>query len=151
KCLIKAKEKESSADTSLKCPTCDTSVNLPGSSINQKKLSLKINLLVKKASCVTSIHALMIPRSHKHKQGTVHHELMDTSATKDFQSNDLPKITHQAVNCAQHSNEKLKFYCKNCEKVVCRDCILLDHQGHEYKGYKEECEASCNVLKAKCG
>ena len=31
--------------------------------------------------------------------------------------------------------------------MVCRDCILLDHQGHEYKGYKEECEASCNVLK----
>ncbi|XP_011402756.1 PREDICTED: E3 ubiquitin-protein ligase rnf168-like [Amphimedon queenslandica] len=51
KCLIKAKEKESSADTSLKCPTCDTSVNLPGSSINQKKLSLKINLLQSVASC----------------------------------------------------------------------------------------------------
>uniref|UniRef100_A0A1X7UGZ6 RING-type domain-containing protein n=1 Tax=Amphimedon queenslandica TaxID=400682 RepID=A0A1X7UGZ6_AMPQE len=33
KCLIKAKEKQGSADTSLKCPTCDTSVNLPDGKI----------------------------------------------------------------------------------------------------------------------
>uniref|UniRef100_A0A1X7TH27 RING-type domain-containing protein n=1 Tax=Amphimedon queenslandica TaxID=400682 RepID=A0A1X7TH27_AMPQE len=33
KCLIKVKEKQGSADTSLKCPTCDTSVNLPDGKI----------------------------------------------------------------------------------------------------------------------
>ncbi|XP_011408249.1 PREDICTED: E3 ubiquitin-protein ligase TRIM71-like, partial [Amphimedon queenslandica] len=31
--------------------------------------------------------------------------------------------------------------------MVCRDCILLNHQGHQYKGYNEECETARKALK----
>ena len=35
--------------------------------------------------------------------------------------------------CTLHATEVLKIYCETCEKLVCRDCILVDHREHSYK------------------
>ena len=35
--------------------------------------------------------------------------------------------------CQVHKGEALKLYCETCEKLVCRDCILVDHHQHSYK------------------
>ncbi|XP_011407401.1 PREDICTED: tripartite motif-containing protein 2-like [Amphimedon queenslandica] len=50
KCLIKAKDKQGSADTSLKCPTSDTSVNLPDGKIEGLTQNLWLAQQVKEAS-----------------------------------------------------------------------------------------------------
>lgn len=35
--------------------------------------------------------------------------------------------------CAQHPNQSLDMYCRKCEEVVCRDCILFGkHSDHTY-------------------
>ena len=37
-------------------------------------------------------------------------------------------------NCTQHPSQTLDVYCRQCEEVVCRDCILFDkkHSNHPY-------------------
>ena len=35
--------------------------------------------------------------------------------------------------CTLHTTEVLKLYCETCEKLVCRDCTLVDHREHSYK------------------
>ena len=35
-------------------------------------------------------------------------------------------------HCSVHNAEVLKLYCKTCEKLVCRDCTLVDHRQHSY-------------------
>ncbi|XP_011409026.2 PREDICTED: E3 ubiquitin-protein ligase TRIM71-like, partial [Amphimedon queenslandica] len=173
KCLIKAKEKQGSADTSLKCPTCDTSVNLPDGKIEgitqnlwfehkSKEASIKKKIINKEAiscdkcSVDDSSDAAVVyccdcgqflcdhcKKSHKRKPKKADHKLIDLGKKESFE---LP-ISHKAVYCAEHSDEKKKFYCQSCEKLVCRDCILLNHQGHQYKGYNEECETARKALK----
>ena len=59
KCLIKAKEQQGSADTSLKCPTCDTSINLPDGKVE----GLTQNLWFEHKSKEASIKDKLI--SHK--------------------------------------------------------------------------------------
>ncbi|XP_076452463.1 tripartite motif-containing protein 2-like [Babylonia areolata] len=33
--------------------------------------------------------------------------------------------------CQTHPDEKLRFYCVKCDEVICRDCKLTKHEGHE--------------------
>ncbi|XP_041346879.1 uncharacterized protein LOC121366553 [Gigantopelta aegis] len=35
--------------------------------------------------------------------------------------------------CDKHKDEKLRFYCTSCSKVICRDCKLTDVEGHKTK------------------
>ena len=39
----------------------------------------------------------------------------------------------QVHYCASHKGEILRLYCETCNKLVCRDCILVDHRQHSYK------------------
>ncbi|XP_077998236.1 E3 ubiquitin-protein ligase TRIM71-like [Glandiceps talaboti] len=36
--------------------------------------------------------------------------------------------------CEVHDGEMMRFYCRTCEKPICRDCTVLDHKepGHKY-------------------
>ena len=36
------------------------------------------------------------------------------------------------VKCSKHEDEPLKLYCSDCSKLVCRDCIVIDHKDHRY-------------------
>ena len=33
--------------------------------------------------------------------------------------------------CAKHKDEVIRFYCRPCEKPICRDCKLTSHEGHK--------------------
>ena len=71
KCIIKAKEKKASPDTSLKCPTCDTIVPLPDGKVENltqnlwlahesKETSIKKNSTTKKQNRVINAALMMI-------------------------------------------------------------------------------------------
>ena len=38
----------------------------------------------------------------------------------------------QTQYCTKHKSEPLKLFCNTCQKVVCRDCTLVDHRQHDY-------------------
>ena len=54
--------------------------------------------------------------------------------------------------CQLHEGESLKLYCETCKKLVCRDCILVDHRHHSYKfvqDARKQVTAEMMALKSK--
>lgn len=38
-----------------------------------------------------------------------------------------------SFKCKEHTTKKVKLYCYDCEQLICRDCIIIDHAGHTYE------------------
>ena len=53
-------------------------------------------------------------------------------ATQEDVTSLLDSIPHKATNCEIHNDEVLKFFCETYNKLVCRDCIILQHNGRKY-------------------
>ena len=73
-------------------------------------------------------------KDHKRREKTHKHELVDVGEKKDdqYERGLLNSIPHKVMNCQKHDDEVLKFYCTECRKLICRDCITLGHSGHSY-------------------
>lgn len=41
------------------------------------------------------------------------------------------------ATCAKHDGKTLKLFCQTCEESICRDCTIIDHQGHRFSFIKE--------------
>ena len=173
KCLIKAKEKQGGPDTSLKCPTCDTSVNVPDGKIEgltqnlwlahqvreasvKDKMRQKESTLCEQCSDDTAVTFCcecwlflcdFCKTAHKRIKSTSQHKLVSIGKESVSQlSIELPTMKHQAVYCIQHS-EKLIYYCRDCNKLVCPICLSIHHKSHNYNYYLDEGDAAREALK----
>ncbi|XP_071835375.1 E3 ubiquitin-protein ligase TRIM56-like [Apostichopus japonicus] len=74
--------------------------------------------------CVTckQYHDKM-PDCHDHKVIPID-KLSDEKYIKGILALEVPR-------CSEHQKEKLRFYCTTCSKLVCRDCAIVGHRGHE--------------------
>ena len=83
-------------------------------------------------------------KDHKTWRKTLSHELqpVGSSAKSDAKSAKplLESVPEMLLNCQQHSDEALKFYCETCSMLICRDCIILDHSGHSYNRIEKVAE-----------
>ncbi|KAL9958080.1 hypothetical protein ACROYT_G035049 [Oculina patagonica] len=43
----------------------------------------------------------------------------------------LSKQSDPTPNCKDHDGEKFKFLCQDCDKLICRDCIAIEHRDHK--------------------
>ncbi|XP_011407584.2 PREDICTED: E3 ubiquitin-protein ligase TRIM71-like [Amphimedon queenslandica] len=171
KCLIKAKEKQGSADTSLKCPTCDTSVKLLHGKIEgltqnlwfehkSKEALIKKKIVGKEAilcdKCDDSSDAAVMyccdcgqflcdycKKGHKRNKKEASHKLIDLETKESIE---LPAINYEAVYCARHP-EKLTYYCNDCNKLVCQICLNIHHKSHNYNYYLDEGDTAREALK----
>jgi hypothetical protein len=48
----------------------------------------------------------------------------------NFYINNQKKLKLSDEMCDVHEDEKLRFYCKPCKRIICRDCKLTSHEGH---------------------
>ena len=174
KCLIKAKEKQGGPDTSLKCPTCDTSVNLPDGKIEgltqnlwfehkSKEASIKKKIVSKEAiscdkcSVDDSSDAAVVyccdcgqflcnhcKTSHKRSRKEANHELIDLGKKESF---DLHSIKHQEEFCSRHPKAELLYYCKNCEVLTCLNCLPTKHKDHNIEDCTDVGETARKALK----
>lgn len=73
---------------------------------------------------------------HRRWRETYEHELVRVGEGKNddgtASKNLLKNIPHKPVKCDQHCDETLKFFCETCSMLICRDCIVLKHIGHDY-------------------
>ena len=72
--------------------------------------------------------------SHKRYRSTKHHILL---SMKELKSNPAPQTIAEKMHCHKHKEEVIKLFCKTCQTTICRDCTIVDHQGHNY-GFVEE-------------
>ncbi|XP_019859212.1 PREDICTED: E3 ubiquitin-protein ligase TRIM71-like [Amphimedon queenslandica] len=172
KCLIKAKEKQGSADTSLKCPTCDTSVNLPDGKIEglthnlwfehkSKEALIKKKIVSKEAvscdECDDSSDAAVVyccncgqflcdycKKGHKRNKKKANHKLIDLETKESIE---LPTIKHEEGYCDRHIDQKLIYYCNDCEKLVCPNCLPIKHKDHNIEDYIDVGETARKALR----
>ena len=45
---------------------------------------------------------------------------------------DLVPSKKKVTYCPQHSGKKLKIYCETCGELICNDCTIRLHKGHNY-------------------
>ena len=171
KCLIKAKEEQGSADTSLKCPTCDTSVNLPDGKIEgltqnlwlaqqvreasvKNKMSKKESTLCEQCSDDTAVTFCcecwlflcdFCTTAHKRIKNTNQHKLVNMG--KESVIEELPVTVQQPVYCPRHPRSELLYYCNDCEVMTCLNCLPTKHKDHAYEDYIDVGEIARNALK----
>ena len=71
-------------------------------------------------------------------------------AVREFQDKDFENVLKRPVFCSRqgHQKEELKYYCKECETVLCQTCFALDHGGHVLKLIEEEAESKRLEIKS---
>ena len=74
---------------------------------------------------------------HKRSRSMKHHKLLTMNELK---SNPGPQSIAEKIRCSKHKDEIIKLFCKTCQTTICRDCTIVDHQGHKY-GFVEEVAA----------
>ena len=84
-------------------------------------------------------------KAHKNIPATKNHHLM---SLKDIST---PKPSLVSVKrsplCQKHPEEPLKLYCQDCEVLVCRDCVLVQHRSHNYSFVDDVIEEEKQKLK----
>ena len=75
--------------------------------------------------------------AHRRMRRNKYHRAL---ACRDFQDKDYEDMLKRPSFCPkqQHRNKELKYFCKNCKKVVCQTCSCLEHPGHDLKLIVEE-------------
>ena len=177
KCLIKVADEQGASDNHLKCPTCDTNVSIPSEGITafpqnlwlghqvnvqeymkkmDSKNSIPCDRCVKRANgsavafCCQCCFFLCSSCKEDHQwwRETVKHELVEIGEKKSNQeANEIPHIDRKPMFCALHKDEKLKFFCNDCEVLSCRDCILIKHKDHNIGHYDRVAESGKEELK----
>ena len=100
---------------------------------------------------------------HMWCRDTVKHELVDVGRAPKRR---IPQITeqmyitnpplhHKPVQCSKHPDENYKFFCQNCESLICQECMAHEHSGHEHMYLEEVASQDRNQLqewldKANC-
>ena len=82
--------------------------------------------------------------TNDHKKKKVyggHPETVPISEMREGAMIQLPTKKATTSTCQEHEGELLKLYCFECEQLICRDCTLVDHTGHEYKFVKAVADA----------
>ena len=71
-------------------------------------------------------------------------------SVREFQDKDFEDVLKRPVFCSRqgHQKEELKYYCKECETVLCQTCVTLDHGGHVLKLIEEEAETKRLEIKS---
>ena len=89
--------------------------------------------------CMEFICSECAASHRKMKIKFVGHKIFSFDELKKRDSNLLPM--HQpsstlSVKCQDHE-EQCKLYCFDCSKLICRDCIVIDHSQHRYDFVKK--------------
>ena len=69
----------------------------------------------------------------------------------DQLTEDVAKLVppdQKTLKCSRHPSRELDLYCETCKEVICRDCIVKAHHGHQYDLVTEAFPQQKDVLLA---
>ena len=117
KCLEAFVRRIRGVSPTITCPECRKFTDVPVEGVQGLPSAFKLNSLIEVVS-------KMIQAEEKTSVGTV--EVDGGNATAN-----PPQAG--SSDCTQHPGQTLDVYCRDCEAVVCRDCILFGkHSSHSY-------------------
>lgn len=86
--------------------------------------------------------------AHKKMKQFMGHQVIEIRELTDPRRS-TKKEAKLVPKCGRHKNEELKLYCYTCTRLICRDCILIEHKDHNCKFVDEVAEDHREKLKAK--
>ena len=98
---------------------------------------------------------LSCKEDHEWCRETVKHELVKIGGKETFSktNGDGNKLfSRKPLFCSKHQEEKLKFYCKQCQILTCRDCIIINHREHSISDHEAVAETGKDEIRESiCG
>ncbi|CAH1780692.1 unnamed protein product [Owenia fusiformis] len=70
-------------------------------------------------------------RAHSNIKALKDHKVIQITGDERKDTKALLQVIPKRMKfCASHADEQLKFYCIRCKEVLCRDCCITTHSGH---------------------
>jgi len=68
---------------------------------------------------------------------------------EDMRKNEVPfMLPEKPEMCPDHPNQPLELYCRCRDVLICRDCLIKKHKGHDYNMISDVVDGEKQVLKA---
>ena len=77
---------------------------------------------------------------HKKMKAFSNHEVTTLEELKEGGAKQILLKQAPPPMCKVH-DEQMKIYCHECDKLICRDCVIDDHTGHKYDFVKKAAPA----------
>ena len=74
--------------------------------------------------------------AHKRMKAFSSHRVSTLEELRGRSSKQLPPEKLPSPSACSVHDEPVKLYCYNCECLICRDCIVIDHKAHKYEFVK---------------
>ena len=71
-------------------------------------------------------------KSHQIMKVFAGHQVMTLEELRTGGAKKVPLKVVASMLC-QHHDEQLKIYCFDCNRLICRDCVVYDHSDHSHK------------------
>ena len=68
--------------------------------------------------------------SHRRMKVFSGHTVVSIEELRRNAEENLPIIQPEPMRCKEHQ-KRLKIYCFKCNQLICRDCVVIDHKGHD--------------------
>ena len=85
-------------------------------------------------------------RSHNYMKVFASHKVVTLQELKEGGAKAIPLKEAPPPMCTDH-DEQLKIYCFDCNRLICRDCIIYDHAGHKSEFVKKSAPQYKKTLK----
>ena len=94
--------------------------------------------------CTDFICAECVTQHRKMKQ-FAGHKVTTLEDLKKGGAKDVPLKETPPPKCEEHDEPK-KIFCLDCNRLVCRDCTVIDHNGHSYNFLKKNATEARKTL-----
>ena len=75
-------------------------------------------------------------RSHQKLKVFAGHVVASLEDLKRGGAKNIPLKEAPPLKCPDH-DKSLKIFCFDCDRLICRDCTIIDHNGHNFKFLKK--------------
>ena len=75
-------------------------------------------------------------RSHKKLKVFTGHVVASLEDLKTGGAKNIPLKEAPPLKCPDH-DKSLKIFCFDCDRLICRDCTIIDHNGHNFNFLKK--------------
>ncbi|CAH1792993.1 unnamed protein product, partial [Owenia fusiformis] len=91
-------------------------------------------------------------KAHRRSRATQSHTIYDLTgdAEKDARAA-LNNYVKRNIECPKHPNQPLRFFCKQDKAVICRDCSITEHPGHNCQAIEEAAKGEEHNIAALLG
>ena len=116
-CLEDLVSRTRGAPFTIICPECRNPTDISEGGVDGLRVAFKINRLIQLVN----------------KMKLEERPSAETIAADGPEVAVTPPVHGDNSSCKRHPSQALDVYCRRCDEVVCRDCILFgEHAGHQY-------------------